>query len=51
MCSSIAEQKWDRSGCPANIKGGLSPQSDALFSWETDTDFCQWIGVICSHRH
>ncbi|KAG2549490.1 hypothetical protein PVAP13_9KG253213, partial [Panicum virgatum] len=33
------------------LKAGLSLQSDSLASWEKGTDFCRWIGVICSHRH
>lgn len=33
------------------FKTGLSPQSDALDSWEISTDMCQWIGVTCSHKH
>ncbi|XP_062183011.1 probable LRR receptor-like serine/threonine-protein kinase At3g47570 [Phragmites australis] len=33
------------------FRAGLSPQTDALASWEISTDFCRWIGVICSHRH
>ncbi|TVU30845.1 hypothetical protein EJB05_22489, partial [Eragrostis curvula] len=33
------------------FKAGLSPQPDALASWKVNTDFCQWIGVICSHKH
>ncbi|RCV43094.1 hypothetical protein SETIT_9G268400v2, partial [Setaria italica] len=33
------------------LKAGLSLQSDSLASWEISTDFCQWIGIICSHRH
>jgi len=32
------------------LKAGLSLQSDSLASWEKGTDFCRWIGVICSHR-
>uniref|UniRef100_A0A0E0QYD2 non-specific serine/threonine protein kinase n=1 Tax=Oryza rufipogon TaxID=4529 RepID=A0A0E0QYD2_ORYRU len=33
------------------FKAGLSHQSDALASWNTTTSYCQWSGVICSHRH
>ncbi|KAL6883680.1 hypothetical protein ACP4OV_011094 [Aristida adscensionis] len=33
------------------FKAILSPQSDALASWENTSDFCRWIGVTCSHRY
>uniref|UniRef100_A0A8I6Z489 non-specific serine/threonine protein kinase n=1 Tax=Hordeum vulgare subsp. vulgare TaxID=112509 RepID=A0A8I6Z489_HORVV len=33
------------------LKAGLSHHLDALDSWNTTTNFCQWHGVICSLNH